>query len=293
MRYFLDAVGFALARSLVAMPSMLPLFRFSLMASLLGTTAAFGQAALTTGGAHYAITQAGKPVGDAQFSAAPISGGKTLTSSGHLKLEKFAYSFSSTATVDAQFNLVHDQLSGSVHGAKASANNVQFTTASDATGRSFQININTDGKLTSNAVDRHRNTVLAPDLDPAAYTLMTHIALSHPQSAWVLIPKENGILVPAQYQPAADLNGTLNGQNISVKHTIVALSDQNSIVIELFYTADAQLLEADLNAQNFYVTRDGFKLLNRPKPVAPPHGQAPQQDTTTQPATPQTQAPPQ
>ena len=248
----------------------------SLLTCFLAGGSALGQAALPTGGAHYTITQAGKQVGDAQFGIAPISGGDTLTSSGHLKLDKFAYSFNNTATVDAQGNLVRDQLAGAVHGAKASGNNIQFTTASDATGRSFQININADGKLTNNTVDRHRNTVLTPDLDPGAYTLMAHLALSRPQTAWVLIPKENGILVPADFQLSGDLNGTLNGQNITVKHSIVAVSDQNSIVIELFYTAGGDLLEADLNAQNFYVTRDGFKLLNRPKPVAPPHGQAPQ-----------------
>lgn len=254
----------------------------SLMTLMLGAVAAQAQIAMPAGGSHYNITQNGKSLGDAQLSVAPISGGDTLTSSGHMKLDKFSYSFNSTATVDSQGNLVRDQLTGSVHGAKASGNNIQFTTASDTTGRSFQININADGKLTTNSVDRHRNTVLAPDLDPAAYTLMAHLALTRPQTAWVLVPKETGILVPADYQLAADVRGTFNGQNITVKHSIVALSDQNSVVIEIFYTENGTLLEADLNAQNFYVIQDGFKLLNRPKPVAPPAGEPPQQDQNGQ-----------
>ncbi len=259
-------------------------YRSTFASLLLSAAAASAQTALPSGGAHYTITQGGKTLGDAQYSVAPVQGGDTLTSSGQMKLDKFSYSFNNTVTVDTQGNLVRDQLTGSVHGAKASGNNIQFNTASDATGRSLQIQINADGKQTTNTVDRHRNTVLVPDLDPAAYTLMTHIAAQTPHTAWVLIPKENGILVPADYQPAADLRGTLNGQTITVKHSIAALSDQNSIVIELFYTGDGTLLEADLNAQNFYVTRDGFKLLNRPKPVAPPHGQAPQDPNGAQPS---------
>ncbi len=249
---------------------------------LFGFSAAHAQATLPTGNAHYTITQNGKTLGDAQYSVAPISGGATVSSSGRLKLDKFAYSFTSTATLDAQGNLVRDQLNGSVHGAKASGNNIQFDTASDPTGKSFQIHINADGKQSTNTVDRHRNTILVPDLDPAAYALMAHLVLAKPATAWVLIPKETGILVPAEYTPAADLNGTLNGQNVTVKHSIAVLSSQNSIVIELFYTGAGELLEADLNAQNFYVTQDGFKLLNRPKPVPPPAGEAPQQDQNGQ-----------
>ncbi len=269
------------------------LFRSLPLAFLFAAFLAPAQLTLPAG-AHYTITQNGKVLGDAQYSVAPVSGGSTLTSSGHMKLNTFAYSFNNTVTVDAQGNLVRDQLTGSVHGAKASGNDIHFNTASDASGRSLQISVNAGGKQSTNAVDRHRNTVLAPDLDPAAYTLMTHLALNQPKTAWVLIPKETGILVPAQYTEMAGLNGTLNGKNVSVKHAVVALSDQNALVIELFYTGDGQLMEADLNAQNFYVVHDGFKLLNRPKPVAPPPGQAPQQapdGTPTQPR--QQQAPPQ
>ena len=247
-----------------------------MLTCLLLLPVAGAQSSLPAGNGHYSISQNGKPLGEAQYTVAPIAGGDTLTSSGELKLKDFSYSFNNTATVDAQGNLVRDQLTGSVHGAKASGNNIRVDTASDGSGRSFVVSVDADGKKTTNSVDRHRRTVLAPDLDPAAYTLMAHLALGHPQSAWVLIPKENGLLVPAEYTLDPDLNGTWNGKNLTVKHAIVAVSDQNSIVIELFMTEDGQLLEADLNAQNFDVVRDGFKLLNRPKPTAPPHGQAPQ-----------------
>lgn len=240
--------------------------------------AASAQNTLPTGGGHYNISENGKQVGEAEFSVSPITGGETLTSSGQLKLDKFSYSFNSQATVDSGANLVRDRLTGSVHGAKASGNNIQFDTASDATGRNFKMSINADGKLTSNSVDRHQNTVLVPDLDPAAYSLMAHLCLRKPDTAWVIIPKQDGILVPALYEPEPDLVGTVNGQSVTVHHVAAALSMQNSIVIELFFEDNGTLLEADLNAQNLHLVADGFQLKNHPKPVAPPAGEAPQQN---------------
>lgn len=234
------------------------------------------QAAAPAHSEHFTIIQNGKSLGQTEYSTAPIAGGETLHSNGNMQLKDFSYRFDDTVTVDTQGNLVRDQLTGSVHGAKASGNDIRFDTASDATGRSLQINITANGKQSTNTVDRHRNSVLLPDLDPAAYALMVRLALEHPKSAWIIIPKENGIEVPAEYTQAADLTGTLGGQSITVKHSIVAVSAENSLVVELFYTPEGKLLEADLNAQNFYVTRDGFKLSNRPRPVAPPPGPAPQ-----------------
>jgi hypothetical protein len=240
--------------------------------ALLGLTpglTAQSPAPLAAGGAHYSIEQNGRKLGEAQYAVAPIAGGYKVTSSGHMSLARFSYSFHNESTLDSSLNLVRDTLGGSVNGTKAHASDIAFSTASDATGRDFQIDINVAGKQTTNSIDRHRNTVLAPDLDPGAYMLMARLAIERPQTAWVLIPKENGLLVPAAYRPQSDVRGTLNGANISVNHATAALSDQNTITLELYYTPDGQLLEADLNAQNLDVVRDGFKLLDRPAPTPP------------------------
>lgn len=243
----------------------------------------YPQAASSAHSEQFAILQNGKSLGRAEYSVAPVTGGETLHSTGSIQLKNFSYRFDDTLTVDAQGNLVRDQLTGSVHGAKVTGNDIHFDTASDATGRSLQMTIVADGKQTTNTVDRHRNSVLLPDLDPAAYALMVRLALEQPKTAWIVIPKENGIEVPAEYTQAADLPGTLGGQSVIVKHSIVAISTENSLVVELFYTPEGKLLEADLNAQNFYIVRDGFKLGSRPKLVAPPAGVAPQQEGETPP----------
>jgi hypothetical protein len=232
------------------------------------------QRPLVPGGAHYTVWQGTKSLGESEYSLAAIPGGFTVTSSGHMALGKFSYSFHNQATIDSSMNLVRDKLTGSVNGIKVHGSNIAFDADSDATGREFHININAGGKQTTNIVDRHRNLVLVPDLDPGAYMLMGRFAAEQVPTAWVLIPKENGILVPAAYKADADVRGTLNGTSISVHHATAALSDQDSITLELYYNGD-ELLEADLNAQNFYVVRDGFKLLQHPRPTPPPPGQAP------------------
>ncbi len=236
----------------------------------------FAQTAPAPGEAQFTITQGGKQLGETRYTVGSTAGGEVWTSSGSMKLGSFAYSFNNAATVDAGGNLVRDALTGSVHGGKASGSGIRFDTVADATGRQFGITVEANGQQTTNTVDRHRNMVLAPDLDPAAYTLMARFALAQPQTAWVLIPKENGILVPAEYTRSADLSGTLNGRATPVRHSIVAMGGENALVMELFYTPDGMLMEADLNAQNFHVERVGWKLVNRPAPVAPPKGEAPE-----------------
>ena len=273
------------------------LLSFALFASFAGlATGAHAQTRLAAGSERYTIVegsaqgpaaqnakqakgvQPGQTLGQAQYAVTPVAGGFTLTSSGQMTLAKFSYSYRAQATIDSQMNLVRHELTGSVNGAKAHGNDIRFNTAADSTGKEFQINISADGKQSTNSVDRHRNTVLVPDLDPAAYMLMARIALSQPQTAWVLIPKETGVLVPAEYELRADLRGTINGADVTVKHSTAVLSAQNAVTVELFYTGEGTLLEADLNAQNIYVVHDGFKLLEHPAPTPPPAGEVPTQN---------------
>lgn len=238
---------------------------FALVSALSITAAAsFGQPALTAGSAHYGIYQDGKTVGEGDYSVQTTANGYSITSHGKLNLTKFSYSFSNTQSLDSSLNLVRDELSGSVNGSA-----VTFTAASDPTGRQFQIGVSANSKQTQNTVDRHQHLVLLLDLDPAAYLLLSRVATENPPTSWILIPKEDGILVPSTIAPGSSVRGQLNGSQIEVQHARVAVSSENSIDVDLFYTPDGQVLEADLLQQNFSVVRDGFKLLEHPKPSAP------------------------
>jgi hypothetical protein len=177
--------------------------------------------------------------------------------------------------------MVRDQLTGTVKDQQ-----VTFSLGSDGSGRQFQVSVVASGKTTNNNFDRHQHTVLLPDLDPAAYVAMAHFALEHPPTAWIVMPKQDGLLVPADYEPQADAHGTLQGQGVLVHHTSVAVSAQNGITVEVYYTSDGTVLEADLPEQNFFVIHDGFRLENRPK-YQPPHGEAPPPEQQQPGATPQ------
>jgi hypothetical protein len=248
-------------------------------------------AQLPDGTTHFVISQGDKSVGTTDTTIQTTAAGYTVTSQGKMSLSKFTYSFTNTQHLDKSLNLVSDQINGTVNGSP-----VTFTAHADPSGRQFQISINAQGKETQNTVDRHQHLVLLPDLDASAYVLLVRMAQQNPLTSWILIPKEQGLLVPSKYTPGSSVRGSLNGAQVDVQHTTVTVGEQNPISVELFYGQDGGLLEADLPEQNFFVVRDGFKLIDRPKPV-PPRGVAPppqQQGGQQQPAQsqqPQTQQP--
>jgi hypothetical protein len=72
---------------------------------------------------------------------------------------------------------------------------------------------------------------------------------------------------------------------MDVQYATISVNAENSVSVDLFYDSNGQVLEADLPQQNFFVVRDGFKLINRPKPAAPspPPTNSPQQGASTPP----------
>src|SRR5690348_9386841 len=257
----------------------LSIFSFAL-ALLLPAGMVQAQTTVPAGTSHYTITQDGKTVGSAEFTASPITGGYTFSSHGNLHLSKLNYSFTNTQNLDRALNLVSDEITGTVNGSP-----VTISIKADPTGRQFNISVMAKGKTTQNTVDRHQHVALLPDLDAAGYMLLTRIGMENPQVSWALIPKDEGLLVPTIYQRQPDVRGRLDGRDIMVQHTTATVSAQNAINVELFHTQDGRLLEADLPQQNFYVSLDGFKLTNRPKfapprsPQPPPQQQGEPQDS--------------
>jgi hypothetical protein len=259
-----------------------------LLVILLPAGAIQAQAALPAGSSHFTILQNDKSLGSSEATVTPTPAGYTITSRGEMHLSKFSYSFTNTQNLDHMLNLVSDQITGTVNGSP-----VTFTVKADPSGREFHIDVNAKGKDSQNSVDRHQHLALLPDLDSAGYMLLTQIAMENPPISWILIPKETGLLVPSTYQLDANVRGRLDGREIDVQHTTVTVSAQNAVNVELFYTREGRLVEADLPEQNFFVVRDGFKLINRPKfaPPRSPDANAPQQSGAPQYTAPQGQSP--
>ena len=221
-------------------------------------------AALPAGQSQFSITQNGKTLGHTESNISRMANGYEIESHGEMSMGKFRYSFTSQNRLDTELNVVRDSITGTVNGKQAS-----FDAASSTDGRSLVIHTSGDGKTENNTVARHRNLVVLPDLDAASYVEMVHFAMEKPEYAWILIPKENGILVPCHYEPKTDVRGVWNGTSMDVRHATVIVSAQNAVSVELYYANDGTLLEADLPQQNFYVIRDRFRLLNRPASEIP------------------------
>ncbi len=235
-------------------------------------------AQLPAGSSHFLIYQGDKSVGSADRKIEATPAGYTITSQGKIDLSKFGYSFTNTQRLDHALNLVSDQITGAVNGKP-----VTFTAHADSTGRQFDIGINAEGKQTQNTIDRHQHLVLLPDLDPAAYTLLTQVGMANPPTSWILIPKEQGLLVPSTYTRGSSVRGRIQGNQVDVQHMTVTVGEQNPISVELYYGRDGDLLEADLPEQNFFVVHDGFKLIDRPKPTPPKGESAPPPQAGQQP----------
>jgi hypothetical protein len=246
--------------------------------------------ALSPGSSHYTILQGDKTVGSSDDTIAVTATGYSISSRGELHLSKFSYSFTNDQNLDHMLNLVTDKITGTVNGSP-----VTFTVNADPSGREFHIDVNAKGNESQNTIDRHQHLALLPDLDSAGYMMLTQIGLESPAVSWILIPKETGLLVPSVYKQDAGVRGHLDGRDIDVQHTTVTVSAQNAINVELFYSPEGRLLEADLPQQNFFVVRDGFHLINRPKFASPrsPEGGAPPPQNAPRYSTPQGAAPPQ
>lgn len=234
----------------------------------------FGQSvALPAGQSQFTITQNGKTVGQTESNIERLGNGYSIESHGEMGLGNFHYSFTSQNRLDPMLNVVQDRITGTVNGKEAS-----FDVSSSSDGRQFIIRAQGGGKSESNTLTRHQNLVVVPDFDAAAYVEMVHFAMTQPQYSWVLLPKGNGILVPCGYVNKANVQGRLYGRPETVRHTTVIISAQNAVSIELYYTTDGTLMEADLPQENFYVVRNGFELLNRPQSTVPHVGTVPQRN---------------
>jgi len=234
----------------------------------------FGQSVvLPAGQSQFTITQGGRTVGQTESNIERLSNGYSIESHGEMGLGKFHYSFTSQNRLDPMLNVVQDRITGTVNGKEAS-----FDVNTSRDGRQFLIRAQGGGKNESNTLTRHQNLVVVPDFDAAAYVEMVHFAMAQPQYSWVLLPKGNGILVPCGYVNKPEVQGRLYGRTETVRHTTVIVSAQNAVSIELYYTTDGTLMEADLPQENFYVVRNGFELVNRPASTAPHVGTVPQQN---------------
>jgi len=225
----------------------------------------------------FTVSQAGKPVGTANYRFTPTRAGYDSTSLVKVNMKGLNYAFSKTEQLTQASHLQHVELSATINDSA-----VNVTAAPDSA--QFLLNMSANGRSTTTRLAKQPGAVFMPDFDPGAFqTLLTLGRASNNRDLWVIIPKNQGTVVPVQLATYADEQGTLNGAAITVHHLVATISGS---MTDLFAGPDNQLLQAELPQEGFALIRNGFVLKPPAKPLAPPTpppGANQQQPGSTQP----------
>jgi hypothetical protein len=238
-------------------------------AILLGTAGvmAAGLLAAQLSAQSFSISQNGKSVGSATLIMNKAAGGYAGSAQTHIDMPGLKYNFTETASLDGGFHLAKVQLNGDVNGTKATVN-------AAPQGQQYQMTLNANGQVINTPLAFHPQGVFFPDFDPAALQTVLNLGAAHNnRDLWALVPKQSGSVSPLRIVTNADMQGTLNGNQVAVHHFTVSF-DTNKI--EVFSSPSNALLQAEWSDEGFAMVRQGFKLTPPARPpIAPPA--APQQ----------------
>jgi hypothetical protein len=226
----------------------------------------------------FVLSQNGKSVGSAHLDWKKSAGGVDVTSSADIKMPGLNYKFDEKQMLDPGFRLTQVQLKGTVNGTAAT---IDTTKAA----QQFQMKIDANGKATNTPLAYHPRAIFYPDFDPAALqTLLTLGAAHNHADIWAIIPKQTGSIAALRIATDADMQGTLDGNPVTVHHLTVT-GDAGKT--EVFSSPSNEILQAEWTDEGFALARNGFKLTPPARPGAPPP--PPPADPAAQPAQPPAQ----
>ena len=209
----------------------------------------------------FTISLAGKPVGTANYHLTPSGSGYNSTSLVRINMKGLTYAFSKTEQLSGASQLQHVELSATVNDSA-----VNVTGAPDSA--QFLLNMSANGRSSTTRLAKQPGAVFMPDFDPGAFqTLLNLGRATNNRDLYVIIPKNQGSIVPVELATYADEQGTINGQPVTVHHLVATISGS---LTDLFAGQDNQLLQAELPQEGFAIIRNGFVLKPPAKPLAPP-----------------------
>jgi hypothetical protein len=255
-------------------------------ALLLGTAGvmAAGLLAAQLSAQSFVLSQNGKSVGTGSLTWNKTGAGFEASSQTKIDMPGLKYSFTENASLDAGYHLGKAQLSGAVNGTSATVNTARQ-------GQQFMMKINASSQVINTPLAFHPQAIFFPDFDPAALQTVVNLGAAHNnRDLWALVPKQSGSVTALRIVTNADMQGTLNGNPLTVHHLTVAY-DTNKI--EVFASPANVFLQAEWTDEGFAMVRQGFKLTPPARPPMPPPAQPPAQSPAAQPpaAQPQDQAP--
>jgi hypothetical protein len=239
-----------------------------------------GLLAAAAGAQSFILSQNGKSVGSANLSVKHDGQWIETASGAKVDMPGLKYSFNENAVFDGGYRISNVKLNGIVNGSSA-------TVSGKTAGQQFIMTIVANGNTTNTPLTMHRNAVFFPDFDPAALqALLTLSAASGNQDLWALVPKQTGTVQTVVMTANPDMQGTLDGSPVTVKHLTLKYGTDK---VELFSSQRSELLQAEWTEEGFAMVRQGFKLT----PPAKPLGEPPTKPADADQNAPQDQAPPQ
>jgi len=215
----------------------------------------------SAGAQSFILSQNGKQVGSANLSVKHDGQWIETASGAKVDMPGLKYSFNENAVFDGGYHISNVKLNGIINGTAA-------TVEGKAAGSQFQMKITANGNTTNTPLAMHRNSVFFPDFDPAALqALLTVSATGGNQELWTLVPKETGTVQSVQLAPNADMQGTLDGQAVTVHHQTLTYGTEKA---EMFSSQRNELLQVEWTDEGFAMVRQGFKLTPSAKPTAQP-----------------------
>ena len=221
----------------------------------------------------FIVSQNGKTVGSANLQLSKSAEGFKALSDTKIDMQGLNYKITSNASLDSGYRLNEVQLSGSVNGTAASVETMRQAQAGQ--GQQFLMKITANGNVTNTPLAFHQRTVFVPDFDPGALQVLLDVGAQHNNAdIWALVPKQTGSVEQLQIATNADMQGTLNGQPLTVHHLTV---NYQASKLEIFSGPDNGLLQAEWRNEGFALVRQGFKLTPPAHPGAAPQQPAQQQ----------------
>jgi hypothetical protein len=231
----------------------------------------------------FVLSQNGKSVGKASLHIDNRGAILAAKSEADIKMPGLDYKFSENASLDAGYHLASAKLSGSVNGTSAKVETVKQ-------GQQFLMTIDANGNAVNTPLAFHSRAVFFPDFDPAALQTLLNLGAAHNNlDLWALIPKQTGSIAALRIVTDADMQGALDGKQLTVHHLTVTFGSSKT---ELFSSPTNELLQAEWTNEGFAMVRQGFKLTPPTRPGAPPAAPA-QPSAQSRPATQPSAPPPQ
>jgi alpha-beta hydrolase superfamily lysophospholipase len=223
--------------------------------------------AQSTAPAKFVLELQGRNIGTADYTFQPSSDGWKLTA--HYQ---FTVPVAVSATRQAAFRKDWEPLAEST-GVDVAQTKQSLALTPNKDRTSLNFHAVAGGQDVRKDFPLQPHTVVLANFDPSALQVLLNMHAANPAGGGkyqCFIPSGTGTMLACTLTPSADASAMLNGKPIPLKHWSLALA---STTMDVYATADGELMDASVKAQSLDYRRDGLEMHTPPQAAAvPPAG---------------------